>query len=224
MTITTVNNGTTTKQVDTTDMNIATYNVQLNYNGNNTYNSQNTNTTLSITAHTGKKHIVNTKTTDEWVYTDEARKNILATTPTINNNGIETGTYRYLTCTTPIQYNTRIKLSAIATTTTNTVPFQITNQITNDTWNSYLYHDSSSTTNFGQNINGTDTHIQIPNLTTRYTLYYTITPDELILEYNDNTYNIENKLPYNKTNQFYAALRKWGGGGITVTELEFETI
>ena len=52
MTITTVNNGTTTKQVDTTDMNIATYNVQLNYNGNNTYNSQNTNTTLSITAHT----------------------------------------------------------------------------------------------------------------------------------------------------------------------------
>ena len=64
MTTTTVNNGTTSKQVDTTGMNIATYNVQLEYQANQTYNSQNTNTILNIKD--GSTHKIGLDTDTPW--------------------------------------------------------------------------------------------------------------------------------------------------------------
>lgn len=64
MTTTTVNNGTTSKQVDTTGMNIATYNVQLEYDGNSTYNSQTTQSTLNIKD--GSIHKIGLNTDTPW--------------------------------------------------------------------------------------------------------------------------------------------------------------
>ena len=49
MTTTTVNNGTTTKQIDTTGMKITKYDVELEYQANNTYNHANNKATLNIT-------------------------------------------------------------------------------------------------------------------------------------------------------------------------------
>lgn len=64
MTTTTVNNGSTTKEVNTTDMNIASYEVRLDYEGNNTYNSQTSQSILNIKD--GSIHKVGLDTDTPW--------------------------------------------------------------------------------------------------------------------------------------------------------------
>ena len=89
MSTTNVTNGTTTKQINTTNMNIATYNVQLDYQANNTYNNNTQNTTLQIKD--GSTHTIgyetNTPWTRELVYKGELAEDKVwinyAHTPTI---------------------------------------------------------------------------------------------------------------------------------------------
>lgn len=64
MTTTTVSNGTTTKQVDTTDMNIAEYEVQVDYQANNTYTGNTAQSKLTIKD--GSIHEVGIGTDTPW--------------------------------------------------------------------------------------------------------------------------------------------------------------
>ena len=81
-TTTTVSNGTTTQQVDTTNMNIATYNVQLDYNGNNNYAPQNAQTTLQIKD--GNVHSIGLGADNPWTFDLIGRGDIYNGEVTVN--------------------------------------------------------------------------------------------------------------------------------------------
>lgn len=104
MTTTNITNGTSTHNVDTTNMDYGDYSVNATFTDENTYNTAQGNSKLTI----NNPHIVviNCQSTESFTCVTDSFN---TTTPQLNNDGYITNIYNYYTiCTQPITRNTTI--------------------------------------------------------------------------------------------------------------------
>lgn len=221
MTTTNITNGTSTHNVDTTNMDYGDYSINATFTDENTYN-----TAQSISLLTVKNPyatiIANTKSTDEWILVDDNRK-LKNSKPTITSSGVQSGTYQHLVWNMPLKMNSTTQITCNTTSIQRNVFFGLTNNNTDWDWSIFMEKDTSNTKLSlwnGQNNNREYHNVADP--TTTYTITVTILPTTITITYNNNTYTIDNIITSsNNQDAFYISVRKWGSGYITIQNIEY---
>ena len=222
MTHTNITNGTSTHNVDTTNMDYGDYSVNATFTDENTYN-----TAQSISMLTVKNPyatiIANTHSTDEWILTNDNGQ-LKNSKPNVTSNGVQSGTYQYLIWTQPLKMNSTVTLNATTTSTYSTVFCGVTNSLVNWTWHSHLVKDNGNAAIHIYNYltrTGEDLAI-VPGVTTSYTVTIKILPTTLEYTVNGVDYVVNNRLVEGlSSDEFFLCFRKWGSGNVTVNHVEY---
>ena len=220
----TVNNGTTSLQVDTTNMNITSYQVQVDYNGNNTYNN-NTHQSLLHINNPNLVHIdVNNNT--QWIHKDDSGRLINTSVPT-DSNGYITNTINYFTiCTQPVTRN--MKLTATLKTNNNNNQGWGIGEMIDGTTNCYwIYTGTNATLEEAHNrTNKNNVSINKMTSNTDYHLTYTIDNNGYITYTDDNnTTPITSNRPFTdeELNTMFFRFKHWNASGrIICKQLTYE--
>ena len=224
MTTTNVSNGSSTHNINTTDMTPTTYNINATYTDNNhTYAQNQTNATLNINDPYATI-IANTHSTDEWILTTDNGQ-LKNSKPNVTSNGVQSGTYQFLVWTQPLKMNSTVTITANTTSTNNTVFCGLDNSLVNWNWHSHLIKEggSNGAINVANHLTNTSTNLaSVPGMTNSYTVTIKILPTTLEYTVNGVDYVVNNGLVEGlSSEEFFLCFRKWGSGNVTVNHVEY---